>query len=556
MKDVVALSKDPSGDPTLLSAGQNRWRTQNDSLCSLETGFLRSAQLFPHRPALEVGGRIYTYEELLQEAASLAATLQQHAPAEPRFTAIYAYRSPVAYAGILAVLLRGHSYVPLNPRFPTVRTKLFLERTGCRAMIVDEEGEKSLDNVLEGIQLKLVILMPSRSNAKAFAKKWPQHTFLGRNDAVGSSAWKKQAVGLDDIAYVLFTSGSTGEPKGVTISHRNVAHYTRTMAQRYDINEQDRISQFAELTFDASVFDIFSAWKRGACIVCPDLKTLLNPAAFLAGAGITIFHSVPSNGLLVKRLGGLKPNRFPKMRLSLFGGETLPADLARAWQSAAPNSVVENLYGPTELTVTSAAYRWHAEKSPAECHNGTVPIGDLLPGVQGLVVDENLQPVPPGEKGELLLAGPQRMPGYINDPEGTARAMVEPLGRNGIYYRTGDMVCQMPGKTFYVLLGRKDHQVKIFGMRIELGEIEAALRDEAGVMEVAALAWPIPQAGVGGIVAFVGSLAIDPERVRVGLKDRLPQQMVPKQIRVMEQLPLNSNGKVDRLALRAILEAG
>lgn len=550
MNNVVASS----GDPTLLSAVQNRWRTQSDSLCPLETGFRRSAQLFPHRPALEVGGQIYTFEELLQEAAALAATLQQHAPAEPRFTAVYAYRSPVAYAGILAALLRGHSYVPLNPRFPTARSRLFLKRTDCRAVIVDEEGEKNLDSVLEGIQFKLVILMPSRSNAKAFAKKWPQHSFLGCNDVLRSSAWKKQSVDLDDIAYVLFTSGSTGEPKGVTISHRNVGHYTGTMVQRYDINEQDRVSQFSELTFDASVFDIFSAWKQGACVVCPDLKTLLNPAAFLAGAGITIFHSVPSNGLLLKRLGVLKPNRFPKMRLSLFGGETLPADLARAWQSAAPNSVVENRYGPTELTVTSTAYRWHAERSPGECHNGTVPIGDLLPGVEGLVVDENLQPVPPGEKGEFLLGGPQCTPGYINDPERTAGALVVPPGRNEIYYRTGDIVRQMPGKTFYAFLGRKDHQVKIFGMRIELGEIEAALRDEAGVMEVAALAWPIPQAGVGGIVAFIGSLNIDPERVRVGMKDRLPQQMVPKQIRVMERLPLNNNGKVDRLALQAILE--
>jgi amino acid adenylation domain-containing protein len=541
-------------NPTALPAAQNQSQTEHDNLYPLETGFLRSAELFPHRPALEVGGQTHTYEELLQQAASLAATLQQHAPTEPRFTAIYAYRSAVAYAGILAALLRGHSYVPLNPLFPAVRTQLFLERTSCQAMIVDEEGEKTLDNVLKGTRLTLVILMPSSANAKAFAKKWPQHTFLGPNDVVRSSAWKKPAVGLDDIAYVSFTSGSSGEPKGVTISHRNVAHYTRTMAQRYDINEQDRISQFSELTFDASVFDIFCAWKRGACVVCPALKTLLNPVAFLSGGGITIFHSAPSSGFFLKRLGALTSNRFPKMRASLFGGEMLPVDLAQAWQSAAPNSVVENRYGPTELTVTATAYRWDAKDSPGECHNGTVPIGDLLPGVEGLVVDENLQPVSPGEKGEFVLGGPQRMPGYLNDPERTARALVLPPSRNETYYRTGDIVCQMLGKTFYVFLGRKDHQVKIFGMRIELGEVEAALRDETGVMQVAALAWPPPQAGVGGIAAFIGSLDVDPERVRAGLRNRLPQQMVPKQIRVIEQLPLNNNGKVDRRALQAILE--
>jgi amino acid adenylation domain-containing protein len=553
MNNFTNSIKDATTKSSSVTSLQPGADTEDESLHSLEVGFLHSAELFPDRPALELGGNTYTYYELLDRAASWAATLQQHSPSEPRFTAVYASRSAVAYTGILAALLRGHAYVPLHPRFPAARTKSFLQRSGCRTLIVDEEGEKSLGEVLDGIELETVILMPSKSSVKALASQWPRHIFLGA-DAVVRASGSRRLVKLDDLAYLLFTSGSTGEPKGVTISHRNVAHLVRTMVQRYDIDKEDRVSQFADLNFDASVFNVFATWERGACAVCPDAKTLLNPVAFLASTRISIFQSVPSSGLLMMRLGGLKPNRFPQMRVSLFGGEALPADLARVWQNAAPNSVVENLYGPTELTVNSTAYRWHPDSSPGESADGIVPIGDLLPGVKGLVVDEELREVSPGEKGELLLAGPQRTPGYINDPDGSSRMLVVPPGRHELYYRTGDIVRQAPGKTFYLFLGRRDQQVKIFGMRIELGEIEAALREEAGVIEVAAVAWPISQGSARGIVAFVGNREVDVRRVRDGLKRRLPQQMVPREIRLMERLPLNSNGKVDRLALRSILE--
>ncbi len=537
-----------------VSLGQGGW--PEELLQPLQNGFLASARVSPDRPALEVSGRRIPYSELRNWAASLAATLQAAAPADPAYTAVYASRSPAAYCGILAALLRGHGYVPLNPRFPADRNAFFLQRTGAQALIVDAEGEKTLGHLI-GDSEGLIIVLPHRPSVSDLRAKWPQHRFVGANELRTAAEWRQPEVELDAVAYVLFTSGSTGEPKGVMITHRNISHLLRTMVSRYKMDANDRVSQFADLTFDPSVFDVFAAWECGGCVCCPDAKTLLNPSSFLVENGITIFQSVPSNGLLIKRLGGLKPGRFPKLRVSLFGGEALPMELCRDWQAAAPNSILENLYGPTEVTINSTAYRWHSETSPAECEHGFAPIGALLPGVQGMVVDEEFSQVADGEKGQFLLAGPQRTPGYLGDSARTKGAFVIPQGARESYYRTGDLVSRVPGKGYYAYHGRLDFQVKVFGMRIELGEVEAALKAATGGAEAAAIGWPVTPTGVGGIVAFIAGPARpkNQDQVKEALRRRLPPQMVPRAIRFLEKLPLNHNGKIDRLALRRSLDS-
>ena len=525
-----------------------------EALHPLAQGFLASVARVPHRIALEVAGQRFTYCELWDLAAGMAATLQGLGSPQPPLTAVCACRTPIAYAGILAALLRGNGYVPLNPRFPVERNRSCLQQTRLRELIVDSEGEKSLVGLLSGLSEEITVLLPESATVRALQQRWPQHRFLGSDQTRPASALKPCAADLDAVAYVLFTSGSTGQPKGVQISHRSVSHLLRTMVARYAISELDRVSQFADLTFDPSVFDVFAAWECGAALCCPSLKSLLNPGPFLSDQAITIFQSVPSNGLLMRRLGALKPGRFPNLRVILFGGEALPMELCRSWQPAAPSAIIENLYGPTEVTINSTACRWDGARSPAECLNGIVPIGSLLPGVRGLVVDEQLLEVPDGQKGELLLAGPQRSSGYVNDLQRTAQAMVTPPGKSEPYYRTGDLVSKAAGTDWYSYHGRMDFQVKIFGMRIELGEIEAALREESGEMEVAVLGWPVTATGVGGLVAFLAGANQNPERLMKALHRRLPQQMVPRTIRVLERLPLNGNGKVDRLQLRHLLK--
>ena len=352
----------------------------------------------------------------------------------------------------------------------------------------------------------------------------------------------------------MFTSGSTGTPKGVMISHAGACHYIDVLVERYAITEHDRFSQTAELTFDNSVLDLFCAWERGACVCCPDRRTLIKPGSWLRERELTVWFSVPSTAIFMRRFKQLKPGSYPSLRWSLFAGEALPVELAAAWQEAAPNSTVENLYGPTEVTVDCLIHRFNARTTPAQAEQGTVPIGRPLPDMSARIVGDDLHEVAPGEVGELLVAGPQVALGYWRDPERTAEAFIVPPGCDAIHYRTGDQVRRPANDDGeFTFLGRRDHQVQIFGERIELGEVEAALREASGLDAVAALGWPTSAVGASGIEAFVGGDA-DAGAIRAAVASTLLGHMVPRRIHVLPELPLNANGKVDRGALVAWLE--
>jgi len=358
----------------------------------------------------------------------------------------------------------------------------------------------------------------------------------------------------ESVAYLLFTSGSTGVPKGVVVSHRNVTHFVDAMVDRYAITMDDRFSQMFDATFDLSILDMFVAWERGACVCCPSEKTLLNPDAFIREKALTVWTSVPTVGVFMKRFGVLKPNRYPSLRWSLFCGEPLPVDLANAWAAAAPRSTLENLYGPTELTVACTAYRWDPRSSPDESDDGIVPIGHPFPGLETIVVDEAFREVAPGASGELLMSGPQVTPGYWGSPDATARSYVELPNRTGLYYRTGDRVRRPTAGGPMTWVGRIDHQVKVLGFRVELGEVEATLRDEPGVEAAVALGCPMTATGAVGIVAFVSGVDIDPATIRANLRAKLQHYAIPQVIHVLPALPTNVNGKLDRQALSRRLQ--
>lgn len=526
------------------------------SLRSVSSGFIRSAERFAERPALQLGGAVLTYRALRDLAATLATTLNAIAPAdEPALTAVFGHRSVTAYAGVLGALFRGHGYVPLNPAFPTDRTRAMLVRSGCRSLIVDAHGSEQLDAVLEGVEHPLVLLLPEHDDVSQVAARFPRHRVLGKADLLAAGGWSPPQVDPNGVAYLLFTSGSTGLPKGVMVAHRNVIHFVDVMVERYGITEQDRFSQTFDLTFDLSAFDMFVAWERGACLCCPTQGQKMLPARYIGECGITVWFAVPSTAILMSRLRLLKPGKFPGLRLSLFCGEALPVEVTQKWAEAAPNSIVENLYGPTELTIACTLYRWNPEASPAECELGVVPIGEPYPGMKTLVVDENLREVPPGESGELLMCGPQLTLGYYQDPERTAAAFVKPPGMDEIYYRTGDRVRRPVGGRPLIYLGRVDNQIKIQGYRVELGEVEAVLREEAGVDVAIAVGWPMTASGADGIVGFIGADHGDVAAIRERVIARLPPYMHPSELRLVAEFPLNSNGKVDRKALREMLRS-
>jgi amino acid adenylation domain-containing protein len=506
---------------------------------------------------LWVDGAEVSYAELRERAAALAATLARRAPAsDPPATAVLARRSVTAYAGILGALLRGHAFVPLNPAFPVARTRVMLERSEAGSLVVDAACESQLEELLGNLARRLVILLPDTEGVGTLRERWPQHEFVTEGELEAASEFSPASIEPDAVAYLLFTSGSTGTPKGVAVAHRNVSHFLDAVRSRYRITEHDRLSQLFDLTFDLSVFDMFLAWGSGACVCSPSEKARLVPSSFVGDARLSVWFSVPSTGVLLRRLGKLRPDAYPGLRLALFCGEALPLELAQAWAAAAPNAAIENLYGPTEVTIACTAYRFDAARSPAECHGGLVPIGDPLPGMRALVTDESMQEVAPGEAGELLMGGPQVTPGYWRDGERTAAAFVVPPGQSERFYRTGDRVRRPVGDAPLVYLGRLDNQVKIQGYRVELEEVEAILREAAGVETAVAVPWPLTASGADGIVAFLAGDAPDLEPLRERLRERLPAYMLPRAIHRIAEFPLSAHGKVDRKALRRRLEEG
>jgi amino acid adenylation domain-containing protein len=520
----------------------------------LWTGFLRSAKLFPYRPAVVAQGTSLSYRQLREVAVRIAACIQAHREGSSTpLTAVFAHRSATAFAGVLGSLLAGNGYVPLNRSFPVERTRSMFVRSECRSIIVDAESLPQMNALMAGVNEPLLVIAPGLEDPRPYRERWPRHAVVGAADLECYTDWREPDAREDAIAYLLFTSGSTGMPKGVMVAHRNVAAYVDHAAERFAITELDTVSQTFDMTFDLSASDMFVAWERGACVCCPSQKTLINPGRFIRDQGLTVWFSVPSMVALMKQSGLLKPGGFPSLRLSLFCGEPLPVASVAAWAMAAPNSVVENLYGPTELTIACTGYRWDPKRAPLEAEVGIVPIGAPFPGMNVLIVDEHLNEVGPGADGELLMSGPQMSLGYWKDPEKTAAAFVVPPGRQEMFYRTGDRVRRPAGDGPLTHLGRMDSQVKILGHRVELGEVEAVVREASGVDGVVAIGWPVTSSGYGGIEVLIEGGPVDLDRLRAAVAARLPDYMVPRRWHVRSRLPRNANGKYDRKAMPAVL---
>jgi len=429
-----------------------------------------------------------------------------------------------------------------------------LERYKCRSLIVDARSESQLEKLLADVSLPLTIIWPDKLDVAELADKLPKkHQVVGAAKLADAQQWCPPNNDDDSIAYLLFTSGSTGQPKGVVVSHENVLHYISCVTKRYGIESSDRLSQTFDLTFDLSAHDLFVTWGSGACLCVPSQKQMIKPGAFINEARLTAWFSVPSTAIFMRRFGELKAGLYPHLRLSLFCGEALPVEVVGDWSLAAPNSVIENIYGPTELTIGCTAYRWDNRKSPNECEQGIVPIGEPFDDMESLIVDEQLREVEDGLDGELVMTGPQLSPGYWQDRKRTEEAFVAIPNKDGIYYKTGDRVRRRGSGKPLLYLGRLDNQVKILGHRVELGEVEAAVREASGIPGVVAVGWLPSDSGATGIEVFVEVDRIDAQAILSQLKSKLPAYMVPSAIRPVKRFPLNPNGKYDRKALTAML---
>ncbi|MZF84741.1 amino acid adenylation domain-containing protein [Streptomyces sp. SID5643] len=501
---------------------------------TLHALFAESARRHADRAALCTGGATLTYRELSLAADRLAAHLGP-VPHGAR-VGLLASRTPLAYAGYLAVLRAGATVVPLNPVFPPQRNATIAARAGLWTVLADTALTGSL------AETSVPLTLADASGAPVGGPVAPSTSAGGTGRG-------------ESPAYILFTSGSTGVPKGLPIAHGNVLPYVAHQVARYDVGPGRRLSQTFDLTFDPSVFDMFVTWAGGATLVVPQREELADPVAFAHRHRLSHWFSVPSVVSLAARMRRLPAGSLPDLRWGLFAGEQLTLKQAAAWHRAAPGAAIENLYGPTELTVTCTAYRLPAD--PADwprTRNASVPIGRCLPHLEHIVVDDDGNTA---REGELCVRGAQRFAGYL-DPENNADRFLarEPGSPARVYdgddapppslwYGTGDrVVAEEDGSLTH--LGRLDAQVQVHGYRVELGEVEAAVGSHPEVEDAA-----VVFDGTDLKAMYVGS-SVPPQELAGWVAAKLPAYMVPGRFLRVERFPLNDNGKLDRKRLETL----
>jgi D-alanine--poly(phosphoribitol) ligase subunit 1 len=519
--------------------------------------FQRSAADHPNRTALWVDGTAVSYRELHDLATELAAGLMAAGVADGSARcAILGSRGLVDFSGVLGALFARCAYVPLNTRYPPAMLTRVMQQADVSALIVGREHLDCARALLSTVRSRLLVLLPDSPSVPDWAIATPQHRLLARPDLSPCGIEGLPQPQPDDGAYLLFTSGSTGPPKGVLVRNRNVMPYLRSAATRYVPAPDDRCTQLFNLTFDLSVHDMFVCWGAGASLFRVPDKARFAPRHFLRRHSLTTWFSVPSTAAMMLAMRSLRPGDFPSLRLALFCGEALPTRVAQAFAEAAPNAVIENLYGPTEATIALTFYRLPSHSAGLHSLPGVVPIGAALPGQDAVAVNADGHPATEAEDGELCLAGSQVTDGYWRRADLTSQRFVRFAWdvAHRVWYRTGDRVRRTPEHGL-LFLGRLDRQVKIAGHRVELQEIEAVLHQAAGAI-AAAIAWPIGPDGLArDLIGFVGRTAQPVPAILEACRAALPPYAVPSAVHLVADWPVTASGKTDHARLRALLES-
>ena len=485
----------------------------------LHRRFEQQVERTPEAIALIFEARRWTYEELNQRANELAHYLLASGVGPESFVGLLLERSPEMIVTLLAILKAGGAYVPLDPGAPPARLSYIVDDARISVLVTDRRSATRLP-----LSQSVRIIYIDDDEDKISKQS-------DRNLPCCTSG--------DNAAYVIYTSGSTGAPKGVVLAHRGVCNQIAAMAQRFGIGPESCLLQFASIGFDASVFEIFTALTIGARLC------LVNRELVLSG-GRLVEHAQEQNVSVAvlppSLLAVLSPGEWPGLKTAISAGEPCPADLAARWSRGRR---FFNAYGPTETSIVVIVYEHDRLRA------GDPPIGRPLSNVQIYLLDQHLNPVPIGATGELHIGGVGVGRGYLGRPDLTAEKFIpNPFSTEvgARLYKTGDIARYLPDGNIR-FLGRRDKQLKLRGFRVEPGEIEATLKEHVAVADAAVVADEDQR-----LIAYITASphhAVTDEELRVFVRQRLPDYMVPAFFISLAELPLTPNGKVDRIALRA-----
>jgi amino acid adenylation domain-containing protein len=519
----------------------------------LQDRVTRQADRHAGKRAIVMGDDSLTYGEL-EEAGNRLARVFQDAGCEPGDRlALFLTKSPWAIVSMLATLKAGCIYVPIDIASPAARVRRIMRSAEPRLVLASRAARDLLDDLVEGGDLDGV---PVGSIDPTPVAGRHVHSVFTRSDWSGYAASPLGSQGSsDDIVHLLFTSGSTGAPKGVMITHANVASFITWATGYFGMTAGDRISGHPPLVFDLSTFDIYGTLSVGAELHLVPPETNLVPhklAELIRSSQLTQWFSVPSTMTYMAKFDALGRGDFPALKRVLWCGEVLPTPTLLYWMERLPGVQFTNLYGPTEATIASSYY---TVPEPPSSETEKIPIGTACAGEELLLLDQALRPAPVGEIADLYIAGAGLSPGYWRDQEKTRAAFLpdprsdDPAAR---IYRTGDLA-RMTRDGMFHFVGRADSQIKSRGYRIELGEIEAALNSLAALRECAVIGVPTEDFDNTAICcAYATADGAGASHLRRELRRLVPSYMLPSRWKEFDHLPKNSNGKIDRAMLRGL----
>lgn len=524
----------------------------------LQHWIARQAESRPDARAIVFGNESLTYAQLEQRSNQLAHVLREAGCRKGDRVCILMPKSPEAILSMIGALKVGCMHVPIDSASPAARVARILESCEHHSILAAGPVTALLEELLadERFRGKLSVgwLDCERVELKNF-----QPAFFREDLQSAPASSLPQECQPSDPAHILFTSGSTGTPKGVVITHSNVIAFVTWALGHFGIDHTDRFSGHTPFHFDLSTFDIFGTFAAGAELhLVPPGVALVPPklVEFIRNSQLTQWFSVPSVLNYIAKFNALRQGDFTSLRRVLWCGEVLPTPALIYWMKHLPHVRFTNLYGPTEATIASSYYDLPAcPQNPQD----EIPIGRACAGEELFVLDDDLDPLPPGHMGDLYIGGVGLSPGYWRDPEKTAAAFVpDPRASgsggvsNGRLYRTGDLAWQDESGSIH-FVGRADSQIKSRGYRIELGEIETALNSCEALQESAVVA--IQSETFGGWMiccAYVprNGATLTPGFLRKHLEKLVPAYMLPVRWMQYPALPKNANGKIDRPRLK------